>query len=453
MSAEEINFDGLVGPTHNFGGLSEGNVKSIENRGRVSNPRAAALQGLAKMRLLMDLGVTQGILPPHERPHIPTLRGLGFSGSDAQALEAAWKVDRTLVVNASSASSMWAANAATVSPSADTADGRLHITPANLSTMFHRSLESSFATRVFRTIFADPARFMVHDPLPGGGKLGDEGAANHSRLCASHGEPGVEVFVFGRSAFESGPPPRRFEPRQALEASGAVARLHGLDSARTLFVQQAQKAIDAGAFHNDVAAVANGTVLLAHEFAFEKGFAAFDAIREACPFETSFIVVREADVPLAEAVQCYLFNSQLVTRLGGSGDMVLILPEDVKASPRALAFAQSLIAGGSPISELVFTDIRQSMWNGGGPACLRLRVVLTKAERGALRVGALLDGPLLARLEDWVRRRYRDRLTSADLGDAALMEEVRAALDELTGILNLGPIYDFQKDRALPRPA
>ncbi len=126
MSAAEVNFDGLVGPTHNFGGLSAGNIKSLENAGRVSNPRAAALQGLAKMRLLMRLGVAQAVLPPHERPHIETLRRFGFCGSDAEVLQRAFKADPTLVVNAASASAMWAANAATASPGADTPDGRLH---------------------------------------------------------------------------------------------------------------------------------------------------------------------------------------------------------------------------------------------------------------------------------------------------------------------------------------
>jgi succinylarginine dihydrolase len=444
MAAWEVNFDGIVGPTHNFGGLSEGNVKSTENRGRVSNPRAAALQGLAKMRLLMELGAPQGVLPPHERPHIETLRRFGFSGSDAEVLAAAGKADPALVANASSASAMWAANAATISPSADAADGRLHITPANLSTLFHRSLEASFTTRVLRWIFADAAHFSVHDPLPQGGKAGDEGAANHMRLCPSHAEPGVEAFVFGRSAFEEAPRTRRFEPRQAREASQAVARLHRLDPKRTLFLQQAQKAVDAGAFHNDVMAVANGPVLIAHECAFEAGRAAFDAIREACPLATALIVASEADVPLDEAVRSYLFNSQLVTRPDGSG-MVLILPEEVKSSPKALAFAQAAASGGAPIDQLAFVDLRQSMWNGGGPACLRLRIVLTGAERHALRGRVLLDAALLARLENWVRRHYRDRLEGADLADPTLLAESRAALDELTGILALGSIYGFQR--------
>lgn len=445
MSAEEVNFDGLVGPTHNFGGLSEGNVKSTENRGRVSNPRAAALQGLEKMRLLMALGVPQAVLPPHERPDIGTLQRTGFSGSDAAVLEAAWKAAPTLVTNVSSASSMWAANAATVSPSADAVDGRLHLTPANLSSKFHRSLESDFTTRLFRTIFDDSEHFAVHEPLPQGGHFGDEGAANHMRLAPSHAEAGVEIFVFGRSAFEDGPRPRRFEPRQALEASQAVARLHKLEPRRTLFIQQAQKAIDAGAFHNDVVAVANGPVMLAHEFAFEGGSAAFDAIERACSFDASVIAVREADVPLEEAVRCYLFNCQLATRPGGSGAMVLILPEEVKSSPKALAFAEKLASGSSPIDQFLFADIRQSMWNGGGPACLRLRIVLTQAEREALKGSVLLHDALVGRLEEWVRRHYRDRLTGADLGDPALIEEGRAALDELTGILGFGSIYAFQR--------
>jgi succinylarginine dihydrolase len=442
----EVNFDGLVGPTHNFGGLSEGNIKSTESRGRVSNPRAAALQGLTKMRLLMELGIPQGVLPPHERPHVGSLRRLGFSGSDAAIVAQAWKTAPLLVANVSSASAMWTANAATVSPSADTADGRLHLTVANLASKLHRSIESAFTATALRAIFVDAERFVVHDPLLSGGKFGDEGAANHMRLVPSHGEPGVEIFVFGRSAFEEGARPRRFEPRQALEASQAVARLHGLDPARTLFIKQAQKAVDAGVFHNDVAAVANGPVLLAHEFAFETGSEAFGAIAKACPFGPVIIKACEADLPLSEAVECYLFNSQLVTRPGRSAAMVLILPEDVKSSPRALAFAEGLVARDGSIDQLVFADIRESMWNGGGPACLRLRVVLTEEERRAMGGRVLLDQAMLARLEDWVRRYYRDCLSAEDLADPGLMEESRAALDELTAILDLGSIYEFQRE-------
>ena len=139
--AVEANFDGLVGPTHNYAGLSWGNVASKSNVNAVSNPKEAALQGLAKMKKLADRGYVQAVLPPHERPHIPTLRALGFAGSDRQVLEQAAQADPAILAAVSSASAMWTANAATVSPSADTADHRVHFTPANLSAKFHRSID------------------------------------------------------------------------------------------------------------------------------------------------------------------------------------------------------------------------------------------------------------------------------------------------------------------------
>ncbi|MBV8781268.1 MAG: N-succinylarginine dihydrolase, partial [Phycisphaerae bacterium] len=133
----EYNFDGIVGPTHNYAGLSPGNLASARNKQSVSNPRAAALEGLAKMRLLHDLGVPQAVLPPQERPHVATLHALGFNGSDHQVIKRAFAVDPTLVAACTSASAMWAANAATVSPSADTADHRIHFTAANLCGLLH----------------------------------------------------------------------------------------------------------------------------------------------------------------------------------------------------------------------------------------------------------------------------------------------------------------------------
>src|SRR6187401_603462 len=179
----EFAFDGLVGPTHHYAGLSTGNLASERHRGKLGNPRAAALQGLAKMRKVRELGAGQALLPPHERPHLGFLRSLGFGGSDADVLEAAYRSDPWLLSVASSASSMWAANAATVTPSSDSSDARLHLTPANLCSMLHRSLEAPSTTRILRKLFADAARFCVHDPLPAHPSLGDEGAANHTRLA------------------------------------------------------------------------------------------------------------------------------------------------------------------------------------------------------------------------------------------------------------------------------
>ena len=133
----EVNFDGLVGPTHNYAGLSSGNVASTSNKGDTSSPKAAAKQGLKKAMSLAELGLKQGVLAPHARPDLKTLRRLGFTGSDTEVIERAGKKAPEILAACYSASAMWTANAATVSPSADSSDGKVHFTPANLNNKFH----------------------------------------------------------------------------------------------------------------------------------------------------------------------------------------------------------------------------------------------------------------------------------------------------------------------------
>ena len=409
-----------------------------------SNPRAAALQGLAKMRALHALGLRQGVLPPHERPHVPTLRRFGLTGTDAAVVERAGRDHGPLLRNCSSASAMWTANAATVSPSADSTDGRVHLTPANLTAMFHRSIEPPFTGLALAAIFRGE-RFVHHAPVPGGGAMGDEGAANHTRLAASHGAPGLELFTYGRSAFErlTGV---TFLPRQAREASEAVATAHGLAADRTVYVRQSQRAVDAGAFHNDVVGVGNGAVLMYHQHAYEDAGAMraeVSARAEPLGFEPVFLEIAEDEVPLADAIRGYLFNSQLVTLPGGG--MALVLPTDAEETPSAKRWVDAAVAGNGPVTEARFLDVKQSMANGGGPACLRLRVVLTDDELADVAPGALVDEARLAALEAWVGAHYRDRLTPADLGDPQLLDEVRTALDTLTQIMDLGSLYEFQR--------
>lgn len=441
----EANFDGLVGPTHNYAGLSWGNVASKSNVHAVSNPKEAALQGLQKMKLLADRGYVQGILPPHERPHIPTLKALGFKGADGDILKAVAEQNPVVLAAVASASCMWTANAATVSPSADTADHRVHFTPANLSAKFHRSIEHVVTGRALKSIFSDDAYFAHHPALPSVSQFGDEGAANHTRLCATHGHPGVELFVYGQAAFdESLPAPSRFPARQTLEASQAIARLHGLTDAHAVFAQQNPAAIDSGVFHNDVIAVGNGNVLFYHEQAFlnEKRMLA-DVRARLKGAELQAIKVRESDVPLADAVASYLFNSQLLTTPEGS--MLLAVPGECREIASVSNFLDSLVASGGPITAVEVFDVKQSMRNGGGPACLRLRVALTDDELKAMHPGVLLDDALFERLNIWVEGHYREELSQADLADPMLLQESRHALDELTGILGLGSIYDFQR--------
>lgn len=445
MSGLEINFDGLVGPTHNYGGLSLGNIASMGSGGDVSNPKAAALQGLAKMKTMVSLGLPQGFLPPHERPFVPALRRWGFLGSDRDVVAKAATDAPILLRNASSASAMWTANAATVSPSPDTTDGRLHFTPANLSSMLHRSIEAPFTARVLATAFSDGALFAHHAPVPGGGGMGDEGAANHGRLCDAHGSSGVELFVYGKSVFDN-LDGWRFWPRQAEEASAAIIRTHGV-AQNAVLLRQSREAVEAGAFHNDVVAVANGPVLLYHERAFADPAEPFDRVRalsEARGFDPVFLSVAESDVPLGDAISSYLFNSQLVTL--PSGEMALILPGEAERNDRAKAWVDGVIAGNAPITAAHYLDLHQSMKNGGGPACLRLRVAVTETEQQAIHQGFLLDDEKIATLEAWVDRYYRDRMSSAELADPDLLIETREALDGLTTQLGMGSLYDFQRE-------
>ncbi|MBV8687777.1 MAG: N-succinylarginine dihydrolase [Alphaproteobacteria bacterium] len=407
MPLVEINFDGIIGPSHNYAGLSLGNVASASNKGLVSHPRAAALQGLAKMRHNLRLGLPQGFLLPHRRPDEAWLAELGTDAAAAPP---------SLRPAAFSASAMWAANAATVSPAPDTADGRCHLTVANLRTMAHRSHEAPETLAQLRLAFADAAAFAVHPPVPA--TFGDEGAANHMRLAAAHDSPGVEIFVYGHRG-------GAYPVRQHEEASRAVARLHGLDPERTLFACQSEAAIAAGAFHNDVVAVANGHVLFAHEQAFEDRAGVYAALRRVFP-ELELVEVPAAAVPLKEAISSYLFNGQLVTLPDGA--MALVLPEEARETPSVWAWLEALAAGNGPIRRLFVVDVRQSMANGGGPACLRLRVV---ADPGTVDPRFLADEAKLDRVAGVVERHWPERIAPADLADPDLpprLEGARAAL-------------------------
>ncbi len=442
-AAIECNADGLVGPTHNFAGLSPGNLASAASEGQVSNPRGAALEGLGKMRVLHNLGLPQFVLPPHERPDLEFLRALGFTGCDAAVLDAAGRAAPELLAAASSASAMWAANAATVTPGADAADGRVHLTPANLVANLHRSLEPAQTGRMLRRLLPDPAYAQVHDALPSRPQLGDEGAANHVRLCGEEGGPGVNLFVWGRGAHESWS--GRHPARQTREASEAVARRHGCG--RAVFARQSRAAIEAGVFHNDVVCVGARTALLFHERAFEVTSAVVDGVREAAHglFEPVFLEVSEAELPLADAVRSYLFNSMLVAP-PAEDRLVLVAPVEVRDSARARAAAERLCDGNGPLGRVLYVDVRQSMRNGGGPACLRLRLSLTPEALASANAAQRFDAALGRRLEDWVARRYRDRLQPDDLRDPALLDEGRAALDELSALLDLGgDFYPFQR--------
>ncbi len=415
----EINFDGIVGPSHNYAGLSPGNLAATRSAGAVSHPRAAALQGIAKMRANLALGLTQGILLPHPRPDHRWLADLAIDYAAAAP---------HLKAQALSASAMWAANAATVSPAPDAADGKCHLTVANLVTMPHRSHEWRATLAQLEIAFADPA-FAVHGPVPA--PLGDEGAANHMRLCADHAEAGVEVFVYG---ITGGP----FPARQHREASEAVARRHTLDPARTLFVRQSDEAIAAGAFHNDVVAVANARVLFAHEHAFAEPARLYDDLRARLP-DVEIVEVPADRISLTDAIESYLFNAQLVTAADGA--QTLVLPGEARDNRRVWGWLQDHVTGNGPIRRLEVVDVRESMANGGGPACLRLRVV---ADPKTIDPRFLVNGAKLDRIAGVIADHWPETIAIDAIGDAALIGRVEGARAALLETLDLVGLTDSQ---------
>lgn len=446
--AFEANFDGLPGPTHNYAGLSVGNLASTKHKNLVSNPKEAALQGLEKMKYLADLGIPQGVFAPGDRPNVRALRRLGFGGSDAEVLRSAYLQAPHLLAAACSASSMWTANAATVSPSADSADGRVHFTPANLCNKFHRSLEPPCTSRILKAMFSDAKHFVHHEPLFEGEHFGDEGAANHTRLCRAYGESGLQLFVYGRHAFEEGfAKPQKFPARQTFEASCAVVRSHLLHAEHTVLIQQNPDAIDAGIFHNDVICVGNQNVLFFHEMAFVEQERTIEEITRKFERITNeplhLIKVSASEVGLRDVVDSYLFNSQLISV--GDNKMRLLVPQECMEVQSVRKYLDKLVSLETPITEVKAFDLRQSMRNGGGPACLRLRVVLNQAELASMNPHVLLNESLYEALASWVVKHYRDRMTLEDLSDPELVSEVRTALDELTQMLRIGSVYDFQR--------
>lgn len=445
----EMNFDSIVGPTHNYSGLSYGNVASMTHGQTPSNPKKAALQGLEKMRLLTSLGIKQGILPPQERPFIPILHSLGFMGSEQQILEKAWKTNPSILMACSSAASMWAANAATVTPSSDANDERVHFTPANLIHKFHRSFEASSTGLVLFRIFNHPAYFAHHHPLPYHNDFADEGAANHTRFCQDFDQPGIHLFVYGRSIHAANQRvPKKFPARQTDEASMALTRLHRLSPSHVIFAQQNPDAIDAGVFHNDVISVGHKQVFLFHERTFvntQEVIQQLQGMMETyCHTSLIPLEVKEKDISIEEAVKTYLFNSQIVSQPDQT--MVLIAPQECYASPSVHHFLQQLTEDRThPIRKVIYQDIRESMQNGGGPACLRLRVVLKKKEFDVMHSPILLTESLYQKLTLWIEEHYRDSLYPKDLADPQLLIEGREALDQLSEILELGSIYPFQR--------
>lgn len=417
-SLRELNIDGLIGPTHHFGGLGVGNKASEESQHQASNPRAAALEGLHKMQLVSSLGITQLYLPPPARPAWGWLENLGFTGDRREILARCAEASPILLSAAYSSAFMWTANAATMSAATDTMDACTHLKVANLSANLHRSIESEERYQQLRSLFANVPRVSVQPALLGCAPLRDEGAANVMRLCSPSGSEGCYVFVYGS---DDGPndlqQARRRPPRQCMLASQLVAQSLQIASDRCIFVQQTPEAIDAGVFHNDVIATSHENLLLYHEQAFVDGVAFINQLHEQFSKRTNesllAIQIQASELSLAEAVSTYLFNSQIVTQSDGSWRM--ICPSACQVSESVQSFLARLQRAVPRLKQIDYVHLQQSMANGGGPACLRLRVILDEEQIRQLPKSSIVTEDAAHRLQSIIESEYPTHVTMSDL--------------------------------------
>jgi succinylarginine dihydrolase len=178
--------------------------------------------------------------------------------------------------------------------------------------------------------------------------------------------------------------------------------------------------------------------LFFHEAAFEDTAGTLAALSAAAEglFDFKPVMVPAADVPLEDAIRSYLFNSQLLV-FPGESRLVLVAPTEAQDTKSTREYCERLVSSNGPIGRVEYVDVRQSMRNGGGPACLRLRVVMTGAERTACHQGVLMTEEKIDALQDMVRKTYRDRLAPGDLADPALADECRLARESLLRVLDL----------------
>ncbi len=462
---KEYNFDGLTGPTHNYAGLSVGNKASMSNKNKISSPKKAALEGLEKMKFLMDLGFPQALLPPVLRPDFSFLKKLQehltspkkksnynfykFNQSEkTKLIHTIYQFSPELLSTCYSSGSMWSANSATCSPSADTRDHKVHFTLANLHSHLHRSIEVPQSVYLFKKIFSG-RHFVCHLPLPSHPYFADEGAANHMRFCSSYGKKGVEVFVYGRKSFFSTQNTQIFIPRQTQLATQIIAHSHKLSSKNTIMVQQNPKVIDAGAFHNDVVCVNDQNLLFFHEQSFVHTKKFLTELKQKLnPTPLITICVHNREISLKDSISSYLFNSQLLPLKSKKSEWMLIAPLECQKFPKVKNYLKHLPLV-SPIKKVYFVSVRQSMKNGGGPACLRIRVVLTPQQAQNVHQGVILTPLLYKKIKKWIHKHYRDQLKPKDLLDPLLVKESQFALDELSNILKLPDIYSFQNPSGL----
>lgn len=406
----EVNIDSLIGPTHHYGGLAYGNEASMNSKNLMSNPKKAALQGLDKMALLEKLGVHQLIIPPQIRPDVMSLRDLFIDGICK---------DQSLLSSIYSSSYMWMANAGHFTPGCDSLDKQAHFTVSNFASQCHRQFEIKGHQDILTSLFND--QVLMHPPISSG--FSDEGAANDIRLCSFDFKEAISLFVYGRNADDE---ITTFYPcRQTKEAYDVLCLTHRLQLDRVVFAKQHKEAINQGVFHNDVISVGHKNVFLCHEFAFENQDHVLEEVRgkfKKYVKEALYLhVIPNSIITLKECVKSYLFNSQLVDSNEG---LVMIAPKQCEENSNIKIYIDTVLLKETPIKKCFYVDLQESMRNGGGPACLRLKVVLSNDEYKVILSKYQVTPKRLTEIKDIVSDLYPENVTVESFEDSVFLQNI-----------------------------
>ena len=341
---KQVFIDCMPGPTNHFGGHAFGNMASMTAKGQHSNPKKAALEWIEKINKLKKIGAYQLILPPHRRPLAHYLKHPQL--------------------NELSSGFIWMANAGHFIPNSDTSKRYHQFIPANMNATYHRKYEHMFNTYWIKQILKNIPH-QLHGPL----SSDDEGAANTVRLWNK--DIGIHVAVYGHKN-------THFPSRQNEDS---IKELQEKTNILTLFkLQQKSIAIDHGVFHNDVICFGFKNTLFCHEHAFENQNEKLNNLKKIFHQKTNenltIIEIKESELTLDECISTYLFNSQVIIQ---KNNIILLCPSTVKRNNKSLSITNQWQQKGY-FSDVQYIDIKSSLMNGGGPACLRLCMYLNGNE-------------------------------------------------------------------------
>ncbi|SEI00219.1 succinylarginine dihydrolase [Rheinheimera pacifica] len=426
MSDLQLNISELPGPTFMYSGLSKDNVASVQNKHLVANPLKFAQLSLQRMRLLLDEGVPQVIFPPHRRPDMQALEVCGFTGDMSHMISSADKFSNGYLESLLAASSVWTANAATVTPSADSEDGKVHITTANLNSHYHRSIEASQTHAKLARLFSDDKFFCLHQALPGHSRFSDEGAANHMRFHVEAENRGLNVFVYSNDPDN----PEFVQGRQTLWASKAICQLHALPDSKVLLQKQSKEAISRGIFHNDIISMNSHDLLVFHQQAYEDHESLIEKLmaQGICCVE-----IKAEEFSLEHALKTYFFNSEFIS--GKDGGLVLVMSKSCQHDAKVQVQLDRIQTAYSKEIKTMYVDLDDSLRNGGGPACLRLRVQLNQEQFSAIPSQFLLTQNKLEALQEVVTRFYRESLSYEDVLTEIFQRNLQPVYTKLEQIL------------------